>query len=70
LDVRPSGAIKINYPDKEPWELEHTCSLDLSERGGMTLEEVGEVMNITRERARQIESRAKRQLGEHAKVLR
>lgn len=56
LDVNAStGSIKINFPDKEPWELEDTCALDVAERGGITLEEVGEIMNLTRERIRQVE---------------
>lgn len=56
LDVNPhTGTIKINFPDLEPWELEHTCALDVADRGGITLEEVGEILNLTRERVRQIE---------------
>jgi hypothetical protein len=58
LDVNPeTGSIKLNFPDLEPWELPHTCSLDVAERGGITLEEVGEIMNLTRERIRQVEVR-------------
>ncbi len=58
LDVNPeTGSIKINFPDLEPWDLPHTCSLDIAERGGITLEEVGEIMNLTRERIRQVEVR-------------
>lgn len=58
LDVNPeSGSIKINFPDVEPWDLPETCALDIAERGGITLEEVGEIMNLTRERIRQVEIR-------------
>ncbi len=58
LDVNPdTGSIKINFPDLEPWELTHTCSLDVADRAGITLEEVGEIMNLTRERIRQVEVR-------------
>jgi hypothetical protein len=58
LDVNPeTGSIKINFPDLEPWDLQHTCALDVAERGGITLEEVGEIMNLTRERIRQVEVR-------------
>ena len=32
-----------------------TCSLDVAERGGMTLDEVGQLLGVTRERVRQIE---------------
>lgn len=63
LDVNPeTGSIKINFPDLEPWELEDTCALDVAERGGITLEEVGEIMNLTRERIRQVEVRGLRKI--------
>jgi hypothetical protein len=56
LDVNPNtGSIKINFPDKQVWDLEETCALDVAERGGVTLEEVGDIMNLTRERIRQVE---------------
>ena len=58
LDINPvTGSIKINFPDLEPWELPHTCALDVAETGGLTLEEVGEITNLTRERIRQVEVR-------------
>ncbi len=45
LDVNPeTGSVKLNFPDKEVWELEETCALDVAERGGFTLEEVGEIL--------------------------
>jgi len=56
LDVlSKTGAIKLNFPDLEVWEMKDTCALDVTERGGATLEEVGEIMNLTRERIRQVE---------------
>lgn len=59
LDVNPNtGSITINFPDLEPWELQHTCALDVAEADDLTLEAVGDVLNITRERVRQIEVRA------------
>ncbi|MCK5798805.1 MAG: DNA-binding protein [Deltaproteobacteria bacterium] len=58
LDVNPeTGSIKLNFPHLEVWEMEETCSLDVAARGGITLEEVGEIMNLTRERIRQVEVR-------------
>ena len=58
LDVNPeTGSIKINFPDLEPWEMNETCALDVADRSGITLEEVGEIMNLTRERIRQVEVR-------------
>jgi DNA-directed RNA polymerase sigma subunit (sigma70/sigma32) len=35
--------------------MQDTCALDIAERGGVTLEEVGAIMNLTRERIRQVE---------------
>jgi hypothetical protein len=58
LDVNErTGSIKLNFPDMEVWELPETCALDIADRGGITLEEVGEIMNLTRERIRQLETR-------------
>lgn len=58
LDVNPeTGSIKLNFPHLDVWEMGETCSLDVAERGGITLEEVGEIMNLTRERIRQVEVR-------------
>ncbi|HEY4012683.1 MAG TPA: sigma factor-like helix-turn-helix DNA-binding protein [Polyangiaceae bacterium] len=56
LDVSArTGAIKVNFPDLDPWEMSETCALDVADRGGTTLEEVGAIMNLTRERIRQVE---------------
>jgi hypothetical protein len=56
LDVSArTGAIKLNFPDLEVWEMTETCALDIADRGGATLEEVGAIMNLTRERIRQVE---------------
>lgn len=58
IDVNPAtGSIKINFPDLEVWELQHSCALDVAHTGGITLEEVGEILNLTRERIRQVEVR-------------
>lgn len=68
LDVDPdNGSIKINHPRIELEQLADTCALDVAERGGMTLEEVGEVINVTRERARQLEAKALRAYHTFAK---
>jgi Sigma-70, region 4 len=56
LDVSArTGAIKVNFPDLDVWEMSETCALDVADRGGTTLEEVGAIMNLTRERIRQVE---------------
>ena len=59
IDVSPrTGAIKVNFPDLEVWELSESCALDVADRGGTTLEDVGAIMNLTRERIRQVEVKA------------
>lgn len=50
------GSLKVNFPDLEVWELQDSCALDAAEQGGATLENVGAMMNITRERVRQLET--------------
>ena len=58
LDVSArTGAIKLNFPDLEVWEMTESCALDIADRGGATLEETGAIMNLTRERIRQVEVR-------------
>jgi hypothetical protein len=59
IDVSPrTGAIKLNFPDLEVWEMNESCALDIADRGGTTLEDVGAIMNLTRERIRQVEVKA------------
>ena len=67
LDVNPnSGAIKLNFPHLEVWEMAETCALDVADRGGITLEEVGAILNLTRERIRQVEVRGLGKLREQS----
>jgi hypothetical protein len=56
--VRPTGTIKIPHPDVDVWEMEESCALDLAERDGMTGAAIGAILNVSRERIRQIESEA------------
>jgi hypothetical protein len=62
VDVSEYGALKLNFPDRALGELPATCALDVAERGGLSLEEVGGLLNVTRERARQIEAAALRKI--------
>ena len=55
LDVMPNGSVHYNFPDLEPDEMAVSCALDVADLGGLTLEQVGALTNLTRERCRQIE---------------
>ena len=59
-----TGSIKLNFPDMELSELPETCALDVADRGGVTLEEIGEILNLTRERIRQVEAKGLERLRE------
>ncbi len=70
LDVNPeTGSIKLNFPDLAIWEMAETCALDVADRGGITLEEVGEILNLTRERIRQVEVKGLQKLRHTASDL-
>lgn len=59
VDVHPTtGSIKYNFPGLEAGELEETCAMRRAERGASTLEDIGAVLNVTRERARQMQDAA------------
>lgn len=73
LDVSArTGAIKLNFPDLEPHDLpaDASCALDIAERDGVTLEAVGHIMNLTRERVRQLEVKALAKLEAAAEMHR
>lgn len=40
-----------------------SCALDVADRGGVALEELGDILGVTRERARQVEEKAMERLG-------
>ena len=62
LEITPAG-VRLMLPENPAeWADLPTCALDVAERNseGITLERVGEAINVTRERVRQIEARAMR----------
>jgi len=57
---RKTGSLTFNFPGVEPEDMapERSCTLDIADAGGITLDEAGDALNLTRERARQIEFNA------------
>lgn len=71
FDVTLRGSLRDNFPGREVWDMPHTCALDVADAGPQTLEAVGDVLNLTRERVRQVEQRAvKRLTGRRGQPLR
>lgn len=69
LDIDGRGNIKLNFPDKEPHEMEESCSLDVGARGRMMdLVLVSELVGITRERVRQIEAIGMREMRSNPRI--
>lgn len=74
LDVSPrTGAIKLNFPDLVDPDgtpnlelMKDTCVLDVADREGITLDSVAEILNLTRERVRQLEVSALTMIQDHA----
>jgi hypothetical protein len=56
VDVRQDGGLIVGNPHRMPWEMADTCALDVAERGPATLQEVADLMGLSRERSRQLEA--------------
>ena len=54
-DVLETGSLKLNFPDREPTDLAETCLYTVAAKGEHTLEASGALLNLTRERTRQVE---------------
>jgi hypothetical protein len=79
LDISDeTGSYKVTWPhlasghygDEYDALPQHTCALRVAEQGGMTLDEIGEMMNLTRERVRQIETKALLRLRDLSELVR
>lgn len=65
LDVRTGyGSIKTTHQTIDVNQIPETCSLDVAERGGISLTESGRILGLTAERVRQIERIAVGKLAE------
>lgn len=65
LDIsEKTGTIKFYHPEKKIWELEETCALDVADRGGVRLDDIADILNQTKERVRQVESKAIKKMKE------
>lgn len=63
-DARPADeAAWIEDVAEEVASMQESCALDLAEHDGMTLEQCGQVMRVTRERIRQVEKKARERMG-------
>ena len=70
LEVKPTGALTVIWPHLQPWEIPESCALDVAERDSHTLDEIGEVLNLSWERIRKIDAQALIRLREdHGETL-
>lgn len=54
-----SGALYIGaYSEPNEMPAGESCAMDVADRGEKTLDQIGKILHLTRERIRQIESRA------------
>jgi hypothetical protein len=53
FDITDRGAVQRRFPHLELEELRETCALDVADRGGVTLEEIGQLSNVSMQAASQ-----------------
>jgi hypothetical protein len=68
--VKESGAIIYNYPDIEVSALVCSCALDVADQGDLCLEDVGNIMSVTKERIRQMWQDMRRKVEADPRVRR
>lgn len=69
LDVTERGGLVIYYPSLDPDQMPEQCILDIAEKnGGITLEDIADLMNLTRERVRQLEDGALEKLKNNKEI--
>ena len=59
LNITSTGRIQLAHGKRNPEDMppDESCSLDVADSGPQTLSRVGEIMGLTRERIRQIETK-------------
>lgn len=57
LEVDAAGALHVPV-GTQPWQLEHSCALDLAREGGLSAQEVGDALRLSHTAVLQIERRA------------
>lgn len=63
LDVGAAGGVKLTTAlEPSAMPAAYSCALDVADRGDHLLEEVGQILGVSRERARQIEAAALRKV--------
>ncbi len=62
LDVKDSGLIRYSFPGVDLDDLQESCSLDAAEQGRRSLEQVGDLVNLTRERVHLVVLEAREKL--------
>lgn len=58
LDVNSFGNLKLNFPDRELDELEHTCALDVADGGPHNHRQIAALLEMSHQRIWQIEKAA------------
>ncbi|MFH0902118.1 MAG: sigma factor-like helix-turn-helix DNA-binding protein [Pseudomonadota bacterium] len=62
LHVTAAGALRIEYPDRDPDEIPETCVLDVAEHDFLTFDDIGRFLGVTSGRIQQIEASALRKM--------
>lgn len=57
-DGRDHRGVVVNFPALEPWEIPETCALDVADRGDLSLEEVGLLLNLSKSGVEKIVNKA------------
>lgn len=65
LDVTSEGWLKPNFPHLQPGEMRESCALDVAERGGVELHQLGPLLNLTQAGVAKIVDSGLRKVAAH-----